>query len=228
MGQMSNFVSGPNTYGHVRWSAQAFRELADDGLGIAVRAPGFSQALLQNTAPADWPALVKYVNQWGCRIPQSKADGIAAAVGAIAPQLAPLAASALEFDDLRCSTLGAIESAFDGLTDASGIGPTAASAILTALNPQLFVSWSGGIKAAYFPNDPPSGATYGQFLSVMRMAAFTIAADARNEHGIVDPAGRLSEHCGVNPPFSLAKFIDEYNWLTLERGLAYQPETVAV
>jgi hypothetical protein len=98
---------------------------------------------------------------------------------------------------------------------------------LTALNPQLFVSWGAGIRNAYFPNDRANGATYAQFLTIMRMAALSVAADARSNHGIDDPAGRLSADLGINPPFSLAKFIDEYNWLTLEREMVFQPEVAA-
>lgn len=223
---MSNYATGPNTFEQLRWSAHAFRSMADDTLCIEARAPEFRQALLDGRDDADWPALVRYVNQWGCRIPQHTADGIAAAVRMASPYLAPLSVSALEFDDLRCSTLDVIEHAYDALTEANGVGPTAASAILTALNPQLFVSWGSGIKSAYFPDDKPNGATYSQFLTVMRMAALSIAADARGQHGIDDPAGHLSAELGINPPFSLAKFIDEYNWLTLERGLAQQEEAV--
>lgn len=229
---MSNYVTGPNTFEQIRWSAHAFRSFADDTISAAARAPEFRAALLAGGAAAstnadagsvnaDWPALVRYVNQWGCRIPQSKADGIAAAVADAAPYLASLSASALEFDDLRCSTLDVIERAFDGLTAADGVGPTAASAILTALNPQLFVSWGAGIKNAYFPDDRPNGATYAQFLTVMRMAALSIVSDARTTHGVEDPAGCLSAELGINPPFSLAKFIDEYNLVTVERGMEY-------
>ena len=221
---MSNYATGPNTFEQLRWSAHAFRSMADDTLCIAARVPEFRQALLDGRDDAGWPALVRYVNQWGCRIPQDKVDGIAAAVRAASPYLTPLSVSALEFDDLRCSTLDVIERAYDALTEANGVGPTAASAILTALNPRLFVSWGSGIKSAYFPDDKPNGATYSQFLTVMRMAALSIAADARGQHGIDDPAGQLSTELGINPPFSLAKFIDEYNWLTLERGLAHQEE----
>ena len=226
---MSNYATGPNTFEQIRWSAHAFRTFADDTLSAAARAPEFRAALLAGGAAAstnangsaDWPALVRYVNRWGCRIPQSKTDGIAAAVADAVPYLAPLSASALEFDDLRCSTLDVIERAFDGLTAADGVGPTAASAILTALNPQLFVSWGAGIKNAYFPDDRPDGATYAQFLTVMRMAALSIVSDARMTHGVDDAAGRLSAELGINPPFSLAKFIDEYNLVTVERGMEY-------
>ena len=236
---MSNYVTGPNTFEQLRWSAHAFRQFADDTLAAAARAPEFRAALLADAANAaadadgnantdgnanagaDWPALVRYVNQWGCRIPPRQTAGIAAAVANAAPDLAALSASALEFDDLRCSTLDVIARAFDCLTAAPGVGPTAASAILTALNPQLFVSWGAGIKNAYFPDDRPNGATYAQFLTVMRMAALSIAADARANHGIADPAGHLSAELGINPPFTLAKFVDEYNLVTVERGMEY-------
>ena len=86
-----------------------------------------------------------------------------------------------------------------------------------------------GIRDAYFPDDKPNGATYSQFLTIMRMAALSIASDARSQHGIDDPAGTLSAELGIEPPFSLAKFIDEFNWLTLEREMAYQSgDAVAV
>ena len=156
------------------------------------------------------------MNEWGCRIPQSKIGEIAAAVRGASPYLEPIAGSSLEFDDLRCSTLDVVERAYDHLTETKGIGPTGASAIMTVLNPRLFLSWGAGIRKAYFPNDNPNGATYSQFLTVMRMAALSIASDARAQ-GIDDPAGALSAQLGIDPPFSLAKFVDEYNWVTLER-----------
>ena len=221
---MTNYATGPTTYDHLKWSANAFRTLVDDSVSLAARDPEFRTALHNGGPGADWPALLRYVNQWGCRIPHDKAEGIAAAVAKAMPYLEPLSASALEFNDLRCSTLDVIEHAYDALAEADGVGPTAASAILTALNPQLFVSWGAGIRDAYFPSDPPNGATYSQFLTIMRMAALSVAADARSQQGIEDPAGQLSADLGIEPAFSLAKFIDEYNWLTIERELAYQSQ----
>ena len=223
---MSNFVAGPTTYDQLRWSSQVFRSLSDDATCIAARADSFRGPILSGQADADWSALIGYVNQWGCRIPQHKSEGIAAAVHGAARLLDPMAASSLEFDDLRCSTLDVVERAFDCLTEANGVGPTGASAILTVINPQLFVSWSAGIRNAYFPTDHPNGATYSQFLTVMRMAALSIAADSRSQHGIENPAGALSAQLGIDPPFSLSKFVDEYNWVTLDRGMAFQPEAV--
>lgn len=225
---MSNYVSGPTTFEQVRWSAHAFRGSADDSLATAVREPQFADAIRRAANDADWTLLVRYVNQWSCRIPQDKIPGIAAAVREATPYVEALSGSSLEFDDLRCSTLDVVERAFDCLTTADGVGPTAASAILTALHPGLFVSWGAGIRKAYFPEDKASGATYAQFLTVMRMAALSLSTDARSEHGIDDPAGVLSGELGIDPPFSLAKFIDEYNWLTLERQEEYSGQVLAV
>ena len=225
---MSNYVTGPTTFDQIRWSSQVFRTLSDDATCIAARAENFRGPILAGQVDADWPALIGYVNQWGCRIPQHKAESIAAAVRSAARYLEPMAASALEFDDLRCSTLDVVERAFDCLTEANGVGPTGASAILTVINPQLFVSWGAGIREAYFPQDRPNGATYSQFLTVMRMAALSIAADVRSQHGIDDPAGALSAQLGIDPPFSLAKFVDEYNWVTLEREMVFQPDAAVV
>ena len=224
---MSNYVTGPTTFDQLRWSSQVFRGLSDDATCIAARAPSFREPIIAGQQDADWSALVTYVNQWGCRIPQHKSDGIASAVSDAARLLAPMAVSALEFDDLRCSTLDVVERAFDRLTEANGVGPTGASALLTVINPQLFVSWGEGIRKAYFPQDRPNGATYSQFLTVMRMAALSIVADARTQHRIEDPAGALSAQLGIDPPFSLAKFVDEYNWVTLERSIAYQEGVAA-
>lgn len=221
---MSNYVTGPTTFDQLRWSSQVFRGLSDDATCIAARAQSFRDPILSGHADADWPALIGYVNQWGCRIPQQKSEAIAVAVGSAARYLEPMTASSLEFDDLRCSTLDVVERAYDVLTEVNGVGPTGASAILTVLNPRLFVSWGEGIRKAYFPQDRPNGATYSQFLTIMRMAALSIVADARGQHGIEDPAGELSAQLGIDPPFSLAKFVDEYNWVTLEREMVFQPD----
>ncbi len=221
---MSNYVTGPTTFDQLRWSSQVFRGLSDDAICIAARAQSFRGPILSGQKDADWAALIGYVNQWGCRIPQHKSEGIAAAVTDAARLLEPMAVSALEFDDLRCSTLDVVERAFDRLTEANGVGPTGASAVLTVINPQLFVSWGEGIRKAYFPQDQPNGATYSQFLTVMRMAALSIMADARSQRGIEDPAGALSAQLGIDPAFSLAKFVDEYNWVTLEREMVFQPD----
>ena len=222
---MSNYVTGPTTFEQIRWSARIFRrETNDDADCIPLYTAEFRQALLESQDPESVQRLLKFVNRWGLRVAGDKAPEIAAAIAQATPHLKPLSGSALEFDDLRCATLDIIERAYDSIATANGVGPATASLILSLLNPALFVMWNQQIRDAYFPSDPPDGATYAQFLTIMRMAALSITADARSQHGIDGPAERISADLGIDPPFTLAKFIDEYNWLTLERGLAYQPE----
>ena len=224
---MSNYVTGPTTFEQIRWSAATFRrETNDDADYIPLYTSEFRQALLEKQDADRVERLLRFVSKWGFRVSYDKCPGIASAIAQAAPHLNPLSGSALEFDDLRCATLDIIERAYDSIAAADGVGPSTTSLILCLLNPALFVMWNTQIRNAYFPNDKPNGATYAQFLTVMRMAALSIASDARAK-GIDDPAGALSAQLGIDLPFSLAKFIDEYNWLTLERGLAYQPEAVA-
>ena len=219
---MSNYVTGPTTFEQIRWSAETFRrETNDDVDYIPLYTPEF-RTLLETQDAGSVERLLRFVNKWGFRVSYDKGPGIASAIAQAAPHLNPLSGSALEFDDLRCSTLDIIERAYDSIGTADGVGPATTSLILSLLNPALFVMWNKQIRNAYFPNDPPNGATYAQFLTIMRMAALSITADARSQHGIDDPAGRLSADLGIDPPFSLAKLIDEYNWLTLERAMAQQ------
>jgi hypothetical protein len=225
---MTNFVSGPTTYEQVRWAATSFRGQADDATYADARNPEFRDALMGQDNGAAVAQLARLLNSCGSHVSDDQVPGIAAAIQRAAPVLQSLAASALEFDDLRCATLDIIETAFENIASADGVGPSTASRILAILNPRFFVQWDSAIRDAYFPNDEPNGATYAQFLTVMRMAALSIAADARAQHGIDDPAVQISHDLGINPPFTLAKFIDEYNWLTLERGMVYQGGAVAV
>ncbi|MCE2501002.1 MAG: hypothetical protein J4G13_09080 [Dehalococcoidia bacterium] len=220
---MSNYVTGPTTFEQIRWSAATFRrETNDDADYIPLYTPEFRRTLLETQDADSVKQLLRFVNKWGFRVSYDKGPGIASAITQAAPHLNPLSGSALEFDDLRCATLDVIERAYDSISAADGVGPSTTSLILALLNPALFVMWNRQIRNAYFPNDKPNGATYAQFLTIMRMAALSITADARSQHGIDDPAGRLSADLGIEPPFSLAKFIDEYNWLTLERAMAQQ------
>ena len=179
---MTSYVSGPNTFDHIRWAAQTCQPESDGVPGLNAADPQYASAIQDAS-----------------------------------PHLAPLTASALEFDDLRCATLDIIESAFNSVAS-HGIDPDTASRLLVALNPRLFVSWDSAIRDSYFPDNEPDGATYGQFLSVMRMAALSIATDARVNHGIEDPAGYLSHELESQPGRTLAGFIDQYNWLTLTRA----------
>ena len=109
-----------------------------------------------------------------------------------------------------------IEHLFNGLFNIDKVGDTSASKILALINPHLFVMWDDAIWLAYYEKSMQyknSGRVYVEFLIKMQKAAIAITKDAKTNHGIANPAEYLSGELGLKPPFTLAKFIDEYNFV---------------
>ena len=109
-----------------------------------------------------------------------------------------------------------IEVLFNGLFNVDGVASTSASKILALINPLLFVMWDDAIRLAYHENttrDRGPGRVYVEFLIKMQGSAIAITKDAKTNHGIASPAEHLSGELGLKPPFTLAKFIDEYNFV---------------
>lgn len=106
-----------------------------------------------------------------------------------------------------------------------GVDVILASQILALANPALFVPWDAATQQTFFPdNDPDDGFAplrYVRFVCQMADAARAIRQDARARHGIADPAAHLSAALGISPPWPLARFIAEYNRLTLTEGTPY-------
>ena len=127
----------------------------------------------------------------------------------------------LETDLFTPNDMNAIERAFDYLKSIKQIGPTSAAKILAVLNPELFVMWDNEIAKKYIPRSSQHrGVHYRSFLRTMRQATHDISKDAL-ESSIENPAKHLSETCPSVPNFTLAKFIDEWNYLTITRGEKY-------
>ena len=101
---------------------------------------------------------------------------------------------------------------------ASNFGSTATSKTLHIVNPNLFTMWDSEIRYHYgFFME--SGNDYLQFLVEIKRIAENLVEECnlRFEHN--NPALWLSETLNINPPHSLVKFIDEFNWLTCTRNL---------
>ena len=115
--------------------------------------------------------------------------------------------------------------AIDRLMADKGVSATVASKVLAVVNPALFLPWDNSIQQAYFPgarqSTPGAGDRYARFVIDMAHAAEAICKDAVELYEIDDPAAHLSATLGVTPPYTLAKFIDEYNFLTVTKGEIY-------
>lgn len=150
---------------------------------------------------------------FGCRTSRPTRDRIQWFIQQNTADLKSLANANLIGSALNTAT---IEALFNGLYDIDNVADTSASKILALINPHLFVMWDLDIWLAYYEKSPQyksPGQIYVEFLIKMHHSAISITNDAKTNHGIESPADHLSGELGLNPPFTLARFIDEYNFV---------------
>ncbi len=213
----------PTAYEQVRWAASEY-DVGSHGYNKYYREvyqPGYPHPLTMHLCQPDDRAagigqLRRFLNQWKCRLPSSSDKLIADVIVEIGSYREGLFDTAIESRYVDASVFGATESVFDRLHSVPRVGPTAASKILGVLYPRFFVMWDTAIREAYFDRSDVGGREFAIFMQEMRNSAMSIVADA-DEHGITDPAGTISRQIGQNPPFTLAKFINDYVWLTVTK-----------
>jgi hypothetical protein len=213
----------PTTYAQVRWAAEEYNngEHGYNGYYRNVYESDFRTSLLKRCSQSDAEKLVRFLNQWKSRRPPELAHVLSTSLPEIINYLAPLIELALDDEELDRSTFDTAEAAFDSLRLVQYVGPTTASKILGVLNPGFFVMWDGPIQKEYFYWEKRNGYSYQSFLKEMRNSALSIVGDARKKHGIPDPAKTISKEINQRPPFTLAKFINDYVWLTVTRKQKY-------
>jgi hypothetical protein len=179
-----------------------------------------------------------FLNKWRSRFPNSNesANAILATLQRISPFLQATDGFDIETVDLdqtvhvgdrQLSIFQAIAEIFDAVVNCYGFRTTAGAKIMGIINPRLFVMWDDNIALHYLSKDVPSvfsGLGYSTFLRKMQKQAQQCIKDFEKRHGAGEPASYLSERLGLNPPLPLAKYLDEYNWITITRGLQVPPK----
>ena len=219
----------PSTYAQVRWAASVYDagEHHYNKYYRAVYEPSYPHTLMQprylsaDQVP-DIEPLRRFLNQWKCRLPSASGRPIADAMTELGSYREGLFDSAIEAKILDDSVFDATESIFDRLTSIQHVGPTTASKILGMMYPRFFVMWDTAIREAYFDRSNARGHEFAIFMKEMRNSAIFIVADAQN-HGTKDPSGTISKEIGQSPPFTLAKFINDYIWLTVTKKERFFP-----
>lgn len=172
-----------------------------------------------------------FLNRWGsCRLKNTEqlASGIRGSVIKLRHNLKALNEFRIETvdfekkidvnkEELQLSQV--IDRCYENLNNIKGVGPTVTSKLLHSLQPALFVMWDNNILPHYHQNDQQvknTGAGYCVFLQIMQQIAMDVrrgfqsaVLDAANQ----DPADYLSKRMGYNPPKTMAKYLDEYNWM---------------
>lgn len=109
---------------------------------------------------------------------------------------------------------------------------TATSKLLHILQPELFVMWDKDILAHYKQNNPQvsdSGQGYCVYLQIMQQVARQVYQSFQNAvlnppaGANQNPAVYLSIQTNYNPPKTLAKYLDEYNWVTITNRVQVPP-----
>ena len=226
----------PATYAQIKWAAQTYDRRKDgrryNAAYSKVNTSEFRKTLMYRCSSEDIISLLEFLNQWDGRRPyEVTVPLLLESVPDSITMLRHLASGVPDENGLDDWDGTLVARAMDRLMADRGIGATLASKILAVVNPELFVPWDRPIQKAYFPRRQPDsiggGVRYARFTNDMWEAAEHIRQDSLENHDIVDPARQLSQVIGHNPPFTLAKFINDYVWLTVTKKERFPLETGA-
>lgn len=112
------------------------------------------------------------------------------------------------------------------------VGATATSKLLHVLQPDLFVMWDSNILAHYRKQNAQvsdSGHGYLVFLQMTQKVATQVHQEFQNSKlsppaaAEQNPAHYLSKQMNYHPPKTLAKYLDEYNWVTITNRVKVPP-----
>jgi hypothetical protein len=174
--------------------------------------------------------LVQFLNDWGCRL--RNYDEVTASklkdciINVHSDFLFFQNYSILDFDFEDPGNAQKIINLFNefwtfsgGSQIASNFGSTATSKTLHIVNPNLFTMWDSEIRYQYgFIME--SGSDYIKFLKEIRKISENLVNETQERYETASPALFLSRRLSINPPLSLVKFIDAYNWLTYTKKLS--------
>ena len=198
----------------------------------------------------DVKELIKFLNKWKTRVVNSKdsAKALARKIEISRDDLSSLRQFNIRNVDLvtvggpSSPVLHAIENCYGAIREPPeyNIGPTATAKILHILHPDLFVMWDNPILS-YFKKQYPgkvkdSGRGYCEYLRLMQQVAAHVTQGFEREE--IHPGKTLdtylSDRLEYNPAKTMAKYLDEYYWVTqthfkkIELPPKWYPEKKAV
>jgi hypothetical protein len=176
------------------------------------------------TAFPDLHMTIDFLNRWGnCRMAKQKRRKLRIALERLPRSIRSL--PSLEADqDLDSEAERLVIKCYSVLRNV--VGPTAVSKILHLTNPRFFVMWDEAIREDARLRAVNTADGYLEFLNKMRSVGKCVVEDFRVSYSDEKkgPAIFLSKKLGLHPPLSLAKFIDEYNWITVTRQAEVPPK----
>lgn len=215
-------INVPTTYAEIRRAALEYHGSkgypAYNRHYCAVNTAEFRYAILNGCDDRTAECIRKFLAGFRCFTGDCTKAGIQQFILQNSDGLKALATANIATVDLSVGseTAAAVSSKISGLMNIYGVKDVVASKILAIIIPDLFVMWDTTIWLAYrddVSQNRHMAEVYVDFLRKMQRAAIAITKDAKTNHGIDSPAEHLSGELGLKPPFTLAKFIDEYNFI---------------
>ena len=189
--------------------------------------------------------ILGFINRWNCRAKNTQES--AQAIRTILQHLLPYLQVLNRFTIMDVNFTGTVSVNNNQMTVSKVIdsyykkvktigyrfGPTATSKLLHILQPELFVMWDKDIINYYKNNNNQNVSNTGQgycvYLKKMQETAkqvyrsFQKAVLNTSVGANQNPADYLSTQMMYNPPKTLAKYLDEYNWITKTKKVQVPP-----
>ena len=221
---MTADAPGPTTVGQILWSSRVYRQDFPDFVSAwaAVNTEDFRMKALYDCDDATAECLRDFLGAFGTHAGTEVRDGLQRALSKPDFSARDLRHERLDNADMT-ALWPTIEKSFNQLMAVHGVAGTIASKVLAVLNSDFFVMRDRPIFLAYSQQGATPGGTYANYLLRMQGLARAIVLDALENHGVADPAGHVCEKLNLQDRdrCTLAKFIDEYNWLTITRKVVY-------
>lgn len=185
-----------------------------------------------------------FLNRWKCRIPNNpkSANAIRTTLKELSPYLQEI--NKLKIEDIDFSknvnvndntiTIGqVIEHCYTMVRNIGfKFGATATSKLLHIIQPKLYVMWDKEILKHYRKLDrhvSDGGQGYRVYLELMKLMSnqiitnFQVASLNPERQLNQDPATYISVQMNYNPPKTLAKYLDEFNYITITNNAKVPP-----
>ena len=173
--------------------------------------------------------VILFLNKWKCMVKDD--DATAEAIKSVLVESKEVlqnlrGVTILDVVTLSNSKAGDISALYSKFDEIPRFGPTATSKTMHILEPGLFVMWDSNILSHYRERNLQIGGTgngYLAFLSTMSQMACEVTNDFQKSYPTSKPEIFLCEKLGYTLTKSLAKFMDEYNWITITKKIAVPP-----
>lgn len=169
-----------------------------------------------------------FLNKWGCRLARNNHDFLAKRIKEASVQIKEdlQGLNGAKLIDLDLDRSGnAITRCYQAMVGiGQGFSHTAASKLLHMINPELFVMWDRPMRMSYKEDYAirEDAAGYLDFMKKMQEGLQKVLKSfPDSKEGC--PAEFLANKLGITTHKTLVKHLDEYNWITITKGVELPP-----